>query len=107
MPTKEELLERLDFEVLKDIADNEGIKYPKDATKRFMVKLLGGVLAIETIRKYLAEYEEEEVEREITVKERLRRKTARVATEVTRTELSMEKMILDLRQKLVKWWWSR
>jgi len=97
LPTKEELLNKLDFEKLKDIADSEGIKYPKDVTRRFLVKLLGGVLTIETIKKYLAEYEEEEVEREITVKERLRRRTARVSREeVTKIVLSREKMILDL-----------
>lgn len=91
------MIGKLDAEQLKKIADSEGIRYPASADKAFLSMLVGGVLSYEKVKEYVVQYTEEEIERETTVKEKIRRTVVRTSLrEVKRIDVPKEKMIVEL-----------
>lgn len=106
MPTKAEMLSKLDEGRLKKIAKNEGLStIPRTFGKRELVKYLDGTLTLEKIKEYVAEVYERETKREI-IRETIKERGVRLkAKETTRIELNKPQLISEIinsREKIDK-----
>ena len=104
MVTKSELLKKLSPAQLKEIAVAEGIKLPKASRKPKVIRQLL-TLSMSKIREYVAEYEEEEIERVTVTREKIKRRKARVGIrekERMKVSLSREKLLTDLVDRKIR-----
>ena len=96
MPTKADLLSKLDENCLKTIAKSEGYPVPKTFGKRELVKYLDGLLTLEKIKEYTAEVYEKETKREI-IKETIKERGIKVKVkESEKVEISKPQLINEV-----------
>lgn len=96
LASKTELLKKLDTADLMQLMKNEGYKVPKTANKKTLINLLEPELTIKQIKEYVQEFEEEEIEREIHIKEKIKKRKSSIRSKTVIQTVTSEKMILDL-----------